>query len=367
MLKQKKADRILLGIVFILITVGFFIFASASLGEVGRDGSSFNTLVFKQLGILLVGIILMSLTSKFSYKEWRPYALALFGASLFLTALVFVPKIGFSSGGAKRWLNLGLTTFQPSEFLKLGMVVYLAAWATARKEKIKSWQHGLLPFLGFLGIASVLLLKQPDTGTLLVICASSLAVFILAGGQWKHLAIIGLIGVLTVGFMAYTRPYVRDRITTFLNPASDQLGKSYQINQSLIAIGAGGVAGRGFGQSMQKFNFLPEPIGDSIFAIASEEFGFIGSVIIILLFLVFALWGLKIMAQVADPFGRTLGASLIIMITAQAFINIGAMLGVLPLTGIPLVFISHGGTALFFALIEVGIILNISRFKTDRS
>ncbi|MCX6713949.1 MAG: putative peptidoglycan glycosyltransferase FtsW [Candidatus Vogelbacteria bacterium] len=364
MIKQKKADRILLSIVFILITVGFFIFASASLGEAGRGGSSFNSLVFKQLAILLGGIVLMSLTSKFPYKNWRPYAIALFGLSLLLTAIVFVPQIGLSAGGARRWLNLGFTTFQPSEFLKLSMVIYLAAWATARKEKIKSWQHGLLPFLGFLGLASALLYKQPDIGTLLVICSSSIAVFILAGGQWKHLALIIMIGFLAIGTFAYFKPYARDRVITFLSPASDKLGKGYQIDQSLIAIGAGGITGRGFGQSMQKFNFLPEPIGDSIFAIASEEFGFAGSVIIILLFLVFALWGLKVMTQVADPFGRTLGASLVIMITAQAFINIGAMLGVLPLTGVPLVFISHGGTALLFALIEVGIILNISRYKS---
>ncbi len=367
MIKQKKADRILLGIVFILITVGFFIFASASLGEVGRDGNNFNTLVFKQLAILLVGIVLMSVTSKFPYKDWRPYAIALFGTSLLLTALVFVPKIGFSAGGAKRWLNLGFTTFQPSEFLKLGMVIYLAAWATAQKDKLKDWRHGLLPFLGFLGIASVLLFKQPDMGTLMVICSSSLAVFILAGGPWKHLILIGLLGILALGVVTYVRPYARDRITTFLNPQQDLKGKGWQINQSLIAIGAGGVVGRGFGQSMQKFTFLPEPIGDSIFAIASEEFGFAGSITILLLFLIFALWGLKVMTQVADPFGRTLGASLIIMITAQAFINIGAMLGVIPLTGVPLVFISHGGTAMLFALIEVGIILNISRFKTERA
>lgn len=305
----------------------------------------------------------MIIISNVPYTFWKKHSLWLFGVGVLLTALVFVPHIGFAWGGAKRWLDLGGLTFQPADFLKFSFILYLAAWFATKKDKVKKLTEGFLPFTIFLGIVAALLLAQPDTGTLIVTVAAALAVFIVGGGKWQHLIILGLIGVLAIGVLAFFRPYVRERIVTFFNPAHDVLGSSYQINQSLIAIGSGGMFGRGFGQSVQKFNFLPEPSGDSIFAVASEEFGFVGSNLIILLFLLFGIWGLKISAQIADPFGRILLAGFVILIVAQSFINIGAMLGVMPLTGVPLIFISHGGTALLFALIEAGIILNISRYR----
>lgn len=360
-MKTRRPDRVLLLIVLTLIVVGFAIFMSASLGQVGRDSASFSTVALKQLGILLGGLVLTILFASLPYKSIKPYSPYLFFLALAMTALVFVPGIGFSYGGARRWIELGPLTIQPSEFLKFIFIVFLAAWASARKDRFQRLGDGLLPFLVFLGIVGGLILFQPDTGTFMATASGALGIFIVAGGKWKHLFLLGLLGVIAVGFLAATRPYVRDRIGTFLNPKHDITGSSYQINQSLIAIGSGGLMGRGFGQSVQKFNFLPQPIGDSIFAVASEEFGLLGSVLLIVLYLVFALWGLKLMSHVIDPFGRYLGTGLIILITGQAFINIGAMLGLLPLTGVPLPFISHGGTALLFALIEVGIILNISK------
>ncbi|MFA5022877.1 MAG: putative peptidoglycan glycosyltransferase FtsW [Candidatus Paceibacterota bacterium] len=362
-MKAKRPDRVLLLIVLVLIVVGFAIFLSASLGQMGRDSASFSTVALKQLGVLLGGLILTILFANLPYKSLKPYSPYLLALAIGLTALVFLPGFGFSFGGAKRWLELGPFTLQPSEFLKLAFIIFLAAWAGARKDRLQSFAGGFLPFLIFLGVVSGLMLLQPDTGTLMVIIAGALGIFIAADGHWRHLFLLFLLGVMAIGFLAVTRPYVRDRIETFLNPKHDLTGSSYQINQSLIAIGSGGVLGRGFGQSVQKFNFLPQPIGDSIFAVASEEFGLLGASLLIALYLAFAIWGLKIMSRVVDPFGRLLGTGLIVLITGQAFINIGAMLGLLPLTGVPLPFISHGGTALLFALIEVGIILNISKAK----
>jgi cell division protein FtsW len=361
--KGKRPDRILLLIVLALVISGFAIFLSASLGQVGKDSASFATVALKQLGVLLGGLILTIVFSNLPYKTLKPYSPYLFGLAIIATTLVFVPSLGFTFNGARRWLELGPLTLQPSEFLKFTFIIFLAAWASAKKDRLQHWTEGFLPFLFFLGIVGSLMIMQPDTGTLMVMIIGALGIFVTAGGHWRHLFLLFALGVMAVGILAFTRPYIRDRLETFINPQNDITGSSYQINQSLIAIGSGGLRGRGFGQSVQKFNFLPEPIGDSIFAVASEEFGLLGASLLVLLYLTFALWGLKLMTHVIDPFGRYLGTGLIILITGQAFINIGAMIGLLPLTGVPLPFISHGGTALLFALIEVGIILNISKTK----
>jgi len=365
MRERRKADRFFLGIIITLIVVGFFIFTSASLGLLGRNaGANFSLVALKQLVILIGGLGLMTVVANIPYKKWRQWALPLFIGGIVLTAMVFLPKIGMSAGGSRRWLSLGPLSLQPSEFLKLGFVVYLAAWCSVIKDKIKTVRFGFGPYLLLLAIPATLILLQPDTGTFMVFFSAALGMFIAAGGRWLHLGALLMTGVILVGFMALTRPHVRERIMTFVNPSHDTLGSSYQLNQSLIAIGSGGITGRGFGQSVQKFNFLPEPIGDSIFAVASEEFGLIGSLTIIGLFVLFGLWGLKIAARAPDTFGRLLGVGIVILVTAQSFINISAMLGLIPLTGVPLVFISHGGSALLIALIEVGIVLNLSRHRS---
>jgi cell division protein FtsW len=185
--------------------------------------------------------------------------------------------------------------------------------------------------------------------------------FIAAGGKWRYIFLLFTIATIGIITLAFVRPYLMARFMTFLDPSRDALGAGYQIQQSMIAIGSGGVMGRGFGQSIQKFNFLPEPIGDSIFAVAGEEFGFIGASALIILFVFFALRGLKVASRIPDTFGMLVIVGIITLIITQSYINIGSMLGVLPLTGVPLIFVSHGGTAMLFALAEVGIILNISK------
>ncbi len=346
------------------MAAGFFIFSSASMGLLAREGISYSNVALKQLfiGFGLGGITLIT-AARIPYKFWQKYAFYFFLVSIVLCICVFLPKIGFSHGGASRWIHIGPYTFQPSEMLKLGAVIYFAAWITAVKDKITTFKWGALPLFIILFICGALILKQPDTGTFMVIFASLLAMFVSAGGKWRYVFLLFVGAIAGIALLALMRPYLMGRILTFIDPSRDALGSGYQIQQSMIAIGSGGVFGRGFGQSIQKFNFLPEPIGDSIFAVASEEFGFIGGVLLIVLFLVYAMRGFKIAARIPDTFGMTLCVGLVTIIIAQAFINMGAMIGVIPLTGIPLTFVSHGGSAMLFAMAEAGIILSISKFQ----
>jgi cell division protein FtsW len=357
-----KVDHTFLVITIILIVAGFFIFSSASLGLLAKEGSNYSSITFSQtvLGLFL-GSLAMILASRLDYRIWRPAAFWLFGIAIILNILVLIPSIGFEHGGARRWIMIGGVSFQASETLKLAFVLYFAGWLASVKDKVKEIRWGLLPMLALLGVCGGLLLKQPDTDTFLIVVITGLAMYIAAGGQWRWVLILGVLGIMGIAGLAFTRPYVMKRIQTFLHPTADSLGSSYQIQQSLIAIGSGETFGRGFGQSVQKFTYLPEPIGDSIFAVAAEEFGFVGSVVLIAIFLLFAIRGLKIASRVPNLFGRLAIVGLVIMIIAQAFVNIGAMLGVLPLSGITLPFVSHGGTSLFVSLFEVGIILSISR------
>ena len=214
-----------------------------------------------------------------------------------------------------------------------------------------------------MGIVGAILLNQPDTDSFVIMFIVGLSMFIIGGGKWRHMFMIAVIGIISLAALFFIRPYLLDRLNTFLNPALNPLTSGYQIQQSLIAVGSGEMFGRGFGQSVQKFKFLPESIGDAIFPIAAEEFGFIGSVIIILLFLCFVSRGLKIASQSPDIFSRLLVAGIAILITIQSFINIASMIGVIPLSGSPLIFFSQGGTALFFTLFEIGMIINISKYR----
>lgn len=361
-----RVDKQFLFSVIILTIVGFVVFTSASLGLLAKDGAQFSSVAFSQVVLGLgLGSLAMFLTSRINYRIWKKGAFWLLFVAIILNILVLFPEIGFEHGGARRWIVLFGLSFQPSELLKLAFIVYFSAWAASVRERIQSFSKGFLPLLILLAITGILLLKQPDTDTFLMMIASGLAIFIVAGGRWKHVGFLLLAGIVSIGVLAYTRPYIAERIHTYLNPASNAQGAGYQIQQSLIAIGSGGLTGRGFGQSVQKFNFLPEPIGDSVFAVEAEEFGFVGAITLVLLFVWFAVRGLKIASNAHDTFGRLLTVGLVIMITAQAFVNIGSMLGILPLSGITLPFVSHGGTSLFVTLLEAGIILSVSRGRHE--
>ena len=337
-------------------------FLSASLGILPRNEDKFYSIIGNQLLLgLSGGFIALLFFSKFPYRIFRTYALPIFIMGLVLTALVFVPGVGFEHGGARRWIELFGFSLQPSELLKFAFVLYVAALFSGIKNRAESLTAGLLPFLGALGLVAILMLKQPDTGTFLIMVSAGFAIYFVAGAPWRYLLGIIFAGVIGLSFLILERPYLKDRILTFLDPTGDPYGASYQIQQSLIAIGSGEIFGRGLGQSIQKFNYLPEPAGDSIFAVIAEELGFVGSSALVMLFLFFMLRGYRIANRTNDPFGRLLGVGLITLITTQAFLNMGSLSGVFPLTGVPLTFVSHGGTALLVALAEVGIILSISR------
>ena len=355
-------DKTFLTIVLLLLSGGFFIFISASLGLHAREGAGFSAIVFNQVffGIIL-GILAMTLFSKIYYRNWKKYASIIFILSIILTILTLIPFFGFEHGGAKRWISLGPFSLQPAEFLKFGTILYLSAWYASVRNKVHTIKWGLAPLCVVLAFTGTLLLSQPDTGTFLVIAATSSAIFLIAGGKLKHFFSLVLIGILMLAILAFSRPYVMDRILTFVDPGRDPQGAGWQIQQSLIAIGSGETFGKGFGQSVQKFNFLPEPIGDSVFAVASEEFGFMGSSVIIAIFLLFLLRGLHIARNAPDTFSGLLASGIVIMIVVQSFTNIASILGVFPLTGLPLIFISHGGTAMLITLAMIGIVLNISR------
>lgn len=361
---MKHVDRTLLVIVMLLVTIGFFIFSSASLGLLARDGATFSSVAFNQIlfGIVGGGLALAAL-SQIYYRNWRQYAFYIFIATIVLTLLVFVPGLGFSHGGAQRWLDLGPFSLQPAEFLKIGFIIYMATWLSGTYKSLGSTMKGTLPFAGIVAGVGAILLLQPDTDTFLIMATAAIAMFIVAGGKWRD--VLGMFGIalILILVLIFTRPYVKDRIMTFMNPTSDPLGAGYQINQSLIAVGSGGIAGRGFGQSIQKFEYLPEPIGDSIFAVYAEEFGFIGSFILIVLFSIFTFRGFKIAAGATDLFGMLLVVGFMSLIVTQAFLNIAAMVGLAPLSGLPLPFISHGGTALLATLAMVGIVLNVSKYQ----
>ena len=360
----KSVDRTLLIIVIALVTIGFLIFSSASLGLLAREGARFSSVAFSQLVFGIIGgSLALFITSSIYYRNWRKFAFYIFLATIFLTLMVFIPGLGFSHGGATRWISIGSFTFQPAEVLKIGFIIYMATWLSGVQKQIQTWRYGTLPFVGLLGGVGIVMLLQPDTDTYAIMVAAATAMFLVAGGRWRDVAILGVVGITMVVILALNRPYVMDRLTAFMDPNIDPQGSSYQIQQSLIAVGSGGVAGRGFGQSIQKFEYLPEPIGDSIFAVYSEEFGFIGSVLLIGLLTFFTFRGYKIASQSKDLFGMLLVVGFMTLIALQAFLNIAGMLALAPLSGLTLPFISHGGTALLATLASVGIVLNVSKYS----
>lgn len=362
-MNTRRVDRLFLTSFLLLLGAGIFIFSSASLGLLLRSSEKFENVLMSQFVFGLGGgTLLLFLTMRIPITFWKKNAFWVFLVGILATALVFIPGLGMEHGGAKRWLDLGVTTLQPSEFLKFGMVVYLSAWFAQFRHRVTSWAFGLYPLLAILGLAGGILLAQPDTGTFLIAAIAGVAIFFVAGATKKHIMILVAGGVLFLGAVAIWKPYVMDRITTLFK-LDDLQGSGYQIAQSLIAVGTGGVWGKGFGQSIQKFNFLPEPIGDSIFAVAGEELGMVGCVILIVLYLLFLITALRVAAKTPDRFSGLFVVGLVILMVVQSFVNIASMLAIGPLTGVPLVFVSHGGTALAFAMAEVGIILNVSRTR----
>lgn len=362
-----SGDRPFFLIVAILVVGGLAMFASASLGLLAEEDGAPWRLAFTQLMLgLIPGVIALLIARYLPPKFIERITPVFYVFAVALTALVFTPW-GETFNGATRWLNIGFTTIQPSEFLKVAVVLMLAWWLAKAKGKLDEMGKGLIPFLLIVGVPALILLAQPNTSTVIVIGITAVALYILAGAPWRDLLILALIAVVAFSALVLTRPYLMERVKTFIAPGDNAQTSGYQIQQSLIAIGSGQLAGRGFGQSVQKFTYLPEAQGDSVFAVYAEEFGFLGAVLLVLLFAAFALRGFSIAADAASLFGSLTAAGLTLLISLSAFLNIGAMLSILPLTGLPLPFVSHGGTALFSALASVGIILNVAAHRRKGS
>lgn len=364
MKKEGSVDRFFLMIIILISSLGAIIFVSAAFGVLAGSKETFTSILVSQLVLGLgIGSFLCYLTSHIHYKKWRSWSLFLFVTGLIVCVLVFVPGLGAEYNGARRWLSLGPLSFQPAELLKIVTVIYLAAWLAFSRKKGHKFTYSIIPLLVVLLLSASVLLAQPDTKSFILISIATLAMFLVSGVGWKYIMAIGFVCVIFLGLVLLFRPYTLERVQTFINPSQDEQGTGYQLKQSLIAIGSGGVFGRGLGQSVQKFTYLPEPHGDSIFAVLGEEFGFLGTTIIVLLYLAMGLRGLKIAKAAPDMFGRLLVVGIVILFTSQSFLNIFSMIGLFPLTGVPLVFISHGGTALLFSFAAVGIVLNVSRYS----
>lgn len=361
-LRAIVGDRVFFALVVAIALAGLAIFSSATLGLLARENSSISHDILLQaglgLGIGFIALVIAALVPLARVRQAAPY---IYGGTLVLTALVFVPGIGHSANGATRWIGLGFTTMQPGELLKIGFVLAFAWWLAPRARQLANPRKGIVPFLAMAGAAAALLLLQPNTSTMLLILATGSVMYFAAGAPWRDFGILIALAAVALGLVIIARPYVLARIETFVNPAAHPLAGGYQIQQSLIAVGSGGLTGRGFGQSVAKFNYLPEPDGDSIFAVFAEETGFIGAVLLVALFMGLAARGIVIAGKAKDLFGGLVALGLSFLIICQAFINISAMLGIIPLTGLPLPFISHGGTALLAVLLSCGLILAVAR------
>ncbi len=344
----------------LLVTIGVIMMFSASYARAYADEGNSAFYFWKQLRFALIGIAGMYAASRFNYQLWRPFSLFLAAGCFVL--LLLTPLIGFEEGGATRWIAVpGLGSFQPSEVAKLAVVLLFANMISNFREKMNSFRYGVLPFAGVLAVTAGLLALEPHLSATLIISATG-AVMMFLGGTPKKWFLIGF-GVALVGAALYLAifPYAAARLESWRDPFSDPSDSGLQLVQSLYAIGSGGLMGLGFGKSRQKYLYLPEEHNDYIFAIVCEELGFIGAVVIILLFVLLIVRGFLIAQRARDRFGTLVAAGLSTLLALQVFFNIGVVTNFLPSTGISLPFFSYGGTALMMQLGEMGIILNISR------
>ena len=360
---MNKPDYKFLGIFGAIVLIGLAVLASASAVEgVERFDDGYYFLKHQLINGVLPGIILFLIFSKIDYHLIKKVAPIALGITVFFLVLVLIPGIGVSFGGARRWINVfGLFNFQPSELIKISFLVYLASWLSAKKDDIKKNKDIFITFIFLLGVVSMLLLMEPDLGTLSVIIAFSFVMYFIAGGKLSHIGIFLSIMAIGLMLMILIEPYRFDRFSVFLHPELDPKGIGYHVNQAMMAVGSGGILGLGYGHSRQKYNFLPEVTSDSIFAIMAEELGLIVVMGIIFLFLNWLLRGINIARSAHDDFGKLLGAGIVAWIGYQTLAHIGANIALVPLTGVPMPFFSYGGTALASLFAAIGIMANISK------
>lgn len=353
--QAKRYDLLLAGTAVVLSLFGLLmVFESSSVSAL-REFSDRYYFLKNQSIWLGAGLFFLFFAAKFDYRRYYSLSVILLLGVLVALVMVFLPGIGVKVSGAHRWINFGLFQLQPTELAKIVLIIYLSAWFTY-PEKSR-----LLPFFILLGLVLGLIVLEPDLGTAVIIGAIAITLYFLSGAPiWQFLLIVpaGILGILG---LAITSPYRYRRLLTFVNPGQDPQGASYHVRQLLLALGSGGLFGTGLGKSRQKFLYLPEATTDSIFAIVGEEFGFIGASIVILLYAFLIYRGFRIARNAPTRFGQLLAAGIVSWLAIQTLINLGAMVALLPLTGVPLVFLSYGGSSLIVTLYAVGILLNISK------
>lgn len=363
--KLNNLSKLLLLIVSLLLGYGLIVLSSASTVESIQNFGNTYKYIFSQVtkGVLL-GLISLYIFRKIDYHIFKKFLPIILVVSLALLLAVKIPGIGFTVGGSSRWVHFGAFVFQPSELAKLAIVIYLAAWTDKRKNEINDFTNSLLPAICIIAIYAGLIIWQPDFGTMLVLILISASMLFVSGINYKYIAWSTLGGLIALYSLIKAAPYRLKRLEVFLNPDLDPRGIGYHISQALLAIGSGGIFGYGYGLSRQKHNYLPEVMSDSIFAILSEELGFAGVCVAILLFILLFITGYKIAKNAPDTFGRMLAFGITSWFAFQILVNISAMTALIPLTGVPLPFFSYGSTAMILNLTSIGILLNISGQST---
>jgi len=363
MSKDSKADYVLLGYFVIFLVFGLVMLTSAG-SAVGYEkfGDSYFFIKRQLLFGVLPGLVLFFFFSKLDYRILRRWSTVFYILAIGLLLMVFIPGLGSSYGtNAKSWLVIFDKSFQPAEFAKLAMIVFMAALISQKGKKLLDLKEGFLVTLGVGMIPAILVVLQPDIGTVSILFAILFGMLYVGRAKLVHLIGLAGAGISALIIMIMAAPYRTARFMTFLHPELDPQGVGYHINQAFLAIGSGGILGRGLGHSLQKFQYLPEVAADSIYAIIAEEMGFIFAVALVVLLILIATRGFLLAKNCGDEFGRLLVSGIIIWFVVQSFMNIGAMVGIMPLTGVPLPFVSHGGTALAIAMGAVGIIVSVSK------
>ncbi len=347
--------------VIALICIGIVMIYSASCVNAMQTFHDSLYYLKRHLLFLGMGLIASYAVLTIDYRQMQPHARLLLAVSVVLLALVLIPHIGKESYGARRWFKIGVFHFQPSELAKLAVIIYTADFLARKQQVIKSFRYGFLPPIMVMGIVCILTVKQPDLGTTVETAVVVLTMLLLAGARLRHMALVVLSGVAAVTYLVIKEPYRMNRIIAFLDPWQDSQGIGFQLTQSQIALGSGGVFGVGLGHGQQKLFYLPAAHTDFILSIIGEELGLIGTFSVVLLFCLFIWQGTRIVRQTNNAFGYFLSIGIVMMLGLQAMVNVGVSIGAFPTKGLPLPFISYGGSALIFHLVAIAILLNIAK------
>jgi cell division protein FtsW len=362
--RKLSPDVWLFGVVLALVFLGVvMVYSASAIIAADRFGDPFFFLK-KQLFWAFLGGGLLWAALRLDYRRLERLVVPLLVVSIALLVLVLLPPFGQAINGTRRWFRIGPLSFQPVELAKFALVLYLASFLTRRAAALRSFWQGLFPILLVAGTMALLTFVQPDLGNSLALVVLTLVLAYLAGAPVKHMAWVGAAALPLVALAVALKPYRWRRMVTFVNPWDDPQGSGFQIIQSFLALGSGGLTGRGLGGSKQKLFYLPEPYTDFIFAIVGEELGLIGAVCVIALFAVLIWRGLRVGLHAPDPFGSYLALGLTVMLATQTLVNLGVVMGALPTKGLPLPFVSFGGSALLMTMFSAGVLLNISQHAT---